>query len=82
MLRWITLAKSWNVPTRTAIATIAVAGGLGMKMIGFDFFEKSEPPSSQDLARLCLRPTRHVAVVAPAAGYMTRSGGTSLSWDR
>jgi hypothetical protein len=34
------------------------------------------------LARLCLRPTRHVAVVAPAAGYMTRSDRTSLSWDR
>jgi hypothetical protein len=51
MLRWITLAKSWNVPTRTAIATIAVAGGLGMKMIGFDFFEKSEPPSSQNLEK-------------------------------
>src|SRR5262249_26990562 len=27
------------------------AGGLGMKMIGFDFFEKPEPPSSQDLEK-------------------------------
>jgi predicted TIM-barrel fold metal-dependent hydrolase len=29
--------------------TYVKLGGLGMKMIGFDFFEKSEPPSSQDL---------------------------------
>ncbi len=26
-------------------------GGLGMKMIGFDFFERPEPPSSQDLEK-------------------------------
>ena len=26
-------------------------GGLGMKMIGFDFFEKPQPPSSQDLEK-------------------------------
>jgi predicted TIM-barrel fold metal-dependent hydrolase len=30
--------------------TYVKLGGLGMKMIGFDFFEKTEPPSSQDLA--------------------------------
>src|SRR5204863_10113552 len=30
--------------------TYVKLGGLGMKMIGFDFFEKPEPPSSQDLA--------------------------------
>jgi hypothetical protein len=29
--------------------TYVKLGGLGMKMIGFDFFEKPEPPSSQDL---------------------------------
>jgi predicted TIM-barrel fold metal-dependent hydrolase len=26
-------------------------GGLGMKMIGFDFFNNPEPPSSEDLAK-------------------------------
>ena len=31
--------------------TYVKLGGLGMKMIGFDFFEKPEPPSSQDLAK-------------------------------
>jgi predicted TIM-barrel fold metal-dependent hydrolase len=31
--------------------TYVKLGGLGMKMIGFDFFEKPEPPSSQDLER-------------------------------
>jgi predicted TIM-barrel fold metal-dependent hydrolase len=30
--------------------TYVKLGGLGMKMIGFDFVEKPEPPSSQDLA--------------------------------
>ena len=42
---------------RTAIQQVASfpntyvkLGGLGMKMIGFDFFEKPEPPSSQELA--------------------------------
>jgi predicted TIM-barrel fold metal-dependent hydrolase len=30
--------------------TYVKLGGLGMKMIGFDFAEKPEPPSSQDLA--------------------------------
>jgi L-fuconolactonase len=30
--------------------TYVKLGGLGMKMIGFDFFEKPEPPSSSDLA--------------------------------
>jgi predicted TIM-barrel fold metal-dependent hydrolase len=29
--------------------TYVKLGGLGMKMIGFDFFEKPEPPSSQNL---------------------------------
>jgi L-fuconolactonase len=31
--------------------TYVKLGGLGMKMIGFDFFEKPEPPSSQDLEK-------------------------------
>jgi predicted TIM-barrel fold metal-dependent hydrolase len=31
--------------------TYVKLGGLGMKMIGFDFFEKAEPPSSQDLEK-------------------------------
>ena len=31
--------------------TYVKLGGLGMKMIGFDFFEKSEPPSSTDLEK-------------------------------
>jgi predicted TIM-barrel fold metal-dependent hydrolase len=31
--------------------TYVKLGGLGMKMIGFDFFERPEPPSSQDLAK-------------------------------
>jgi L-fuconolactonase len=31
--------------------TYVKLGGLGMKMIGFDFFEKTEPPSSQDLEK-------------------------------
>ncbi|HWD59746.1 MAG TPA: amidohydrolase family protein [Stellaceae bacterium] len=31
--------------------TYVKLGGLGMKMIGFDFVEKPEPPSSQDLAK-------------------------------
>jgi predicted TIM-barrel fold metal-dependent hydrolase len=31
--------------------TYVKLGGLGMKMIGFDFFEKPEPPSSQELAK-------------------------------
>jgi predicted TIM-barrel fold metal-dependent hydrolase len=31
--------------------TYVKLGGLGMKMIGFDFFEKSEPPSSEELAQ-------------------------------
>ena len=31
--------------------TYVKLGGLGMKMIGFDFFEKRKPPSSQDLAK-------------------------------
>ena len=30
--------------------TYVKLGGLGMKMIGFDFVEKPEPPSSQELA--------------------------------
>ncbi len=30
--------------------TYVKLGGLGMKMIGFDFVEKPEPPSSRDLA--------------------------------
>jgi L-fuconolactonase len=32
--------------------TYVKLGGLGMKMIGFDFFEKPEPPSSQDLEKV------------------------------
>ena len=31
--------------------TYVKLGGLGMKMIGFDFFERPEPPSSQDLEK-------------------------------
>jgi predicted TIM-barrel fold metal-dependent hydrolase len=31
--------------------TYVKLGGLGMKMIGFDFFEKPEPPSSEDLEK-------------------------------
>ena len=31
--------------------TYVKLGGLGMKMIGFDFFAKPEPPSSQDLEK-------------------------------
>jgi predicted TIM-barrel fold metal-dependent hydrolase len=31
--------------------TYVKLGGLGMKMIGFDFFEKRKPPSSPDLAK-------------------------------
>jgi predicted TIM-barrel fold metal-dependent hydrolase len=31
--------------------TYVKLGGLGMKMIGFDFFEKPEPPSSRDLEK-------------------------------
>jgi len=31
--------------------TYVKLGGLGMKMIAFDFFEKRKPPSSQDLAK-------------------------------
>ena len=31
--------------------TYVKLGGLGMKMIGFDFFNKPEPPSSQDLEK-------------------------------
>jgi predicted TIM-barrel fold metal-dependent hydrolase len=31
--------------------TYVKLGGLGMKMIGFDFFENPEPPSSQDLEK-------------------------------
>jgi predicted TIM-barrel fold metal-dependent hydrolase len=31
--------------------TYVKLGGLGMKMIGFDFFEERKPPSSQDLAK-------------------------------
>jgi predicted TIM-barrel fold metal-dependent hydrolase len=31
--------------------TYVKLGGLGMKMIGFDFFNNPEPPSSQDLAK-------------------------------
>jgi predicted TIM-barrel fold metal-dependent hydrolase len=31
--------------------TYVKLGGLGMKMIGFDFFERPQPPSSQDLAQ-------------------------------
>jgi predicted TIM-barrel fold metal-dependent hydrolase len=31
--------------------TYVKLGGLGMKMIGFDFFEKPAPPSSQDLEK-------------------------------
>jgi predicted TIM-barrel fold metal-dependent hydrolase len=31
--------------------TYVKLGGLGMKMIGFDFFDQPEPPSSQDLER-------------------------------
>ena len=31
--------------------TYVKLGGLGMKMIGFDFFEKAEPPASQDLEK-------------------------------
>ena len=31
--------------------TYVKLGGLGMKMIGFDFFDRPEPPSSQDLEK-------------------------------
>ena len=31
--------------------TYVKLGGLGMKMIGFDFYDKPEPPSSQDLEK-------------------------------
>ena len=31
--------------------TYVKLGGLGMKMIGFDFFEKPDPPTSQDLEK-------------------------------
>jgi predicted TIM-barrel fold metal-dependent hydrolase len=31
--------------------TYVKLGGLGMKMIGFDFFERPDPPSSQDLEK-------------------------------
>jgi len=34
--------------------TYVKLGGLGMKMIGFDFFEKPEPPSSQELEKAWL----------------------------
>ena len=36
---------------RRAANTYVKVGGLGMKMIGFDFFNNSEPPSSEELAK-------------------------------
>ena len=45
---------AWRAKIREAASfpnTYVKLGGLGMKMIGFDFFEKPEPPSSQDLEK-------------------------------
>jgi predicted TIM-barrel fold metal-dependent hydrolase len=43
--------------------TYVKLGGLGMKMIGFDFFEKPEPPSSSDLA-MAWRPYIETCIAA------------------
>jgi predicted TIM-barrel fold metal-dependent hydrolase len=43
--------------------TYVKLGGLGMKMIGFDFFEKPEPPSSPDLA-MAWRPYIETCIAA------------------
>jgi predicted TIM-barrel fold metal-dependent hydrolase len=43
--------------------TYVKLGGLGMKMIGFDFFEKPEPPSSQELA-MAWRPYIETCIAA------------------
>jgi predicted TIM-barrel fold metal-dependent hydrolase len=45
---------AWRAKIREVASfpnTYVKLGGLGMKMIGFDFFEKPEPPSSQDLEK-------------------------------
>jgi predicted TIM-barrel fold metal-dependent hydrolase len=45
---------AWHAKIREVASfpnTYVKLGGLGMKMIGFDFFEKPEPPSSQDLEK-------------------------------
>jgi predicted TIM-barrel fold metal-dependent hydrolase len=45
---------AWRAKIREVASfpnTYVKLGGLGMKMVGFDFFEKSEPPSSQDLEK-------------------------------
>jgi predicted TIM-barrel fold metal-dependent hydrolase len=45
---------AWHVKIQEVASfpnTYVKLGGLGMKMIGFDFFEKPEPPSSQDLEK-------------------------------
>jgi len=45
---------AWRASIREVASfpnTYVKLGGLGMKMIGFDFFEKPEPPSSQDLEK-------------------------------
>jgi DNA-binding Lrp family transcriptional regulator len=49
------------------------------RIIGEDcFIARAHVPSVEHLARLRLRPTRRVAVVAPIAGSLTSSGKTSL----
>jgi predicted TIM-barrel fold metal-dependent hydrolase len=45
---------AWRASIREVASfpnTYVKLGGLGMKMIGFDFFEKPNPPSSQDLEK-------------------------------
>jgi predicted TIM-barrel fold metal-dependent hydrolase len=45
---------AWRTSIREVASfpnTYVKLGGLGMKMIGFDFFEKPNPPSSQDLEK-------------------------------
>ena len=45
---------AWHAKNREVATfpnTYVKLGGLGMEMIGFDFFEKSEPLSSQDLEK-------------------------------
>ena len=57
---------AWRASIREVASfpnTYVKLGGLGMKMIGFDFFEKPEPPSSQDLEN-AWRPYIEACIVA------------------
>jgi len=57
---------AWHASIREVASfpnTYVKLGGLGMKMIGFDFFEKPEPPSSQDLEK-AWRPYIEICIAA------------------